>query len=383
MPALDQFRRLLRGSGLAIWVVVGASTVFSQVQRTPRPGEGDRMLGVWLAVHLLYAVAFWLATRPGRLRSARGNALLLCAGEAAAVLALVALPPCFGLEGALLIPVALQVGVHLSPRPAVTWVAAQTLLFAAVVTLHWGWHWAAVLAGAYLPFQVLAAFTADLLRRESEDRARLAAANAELEATRGLLSESSRVAERLRISRELHDVLGHHLAALSLNLEAASHLSEGDARKHVSRAREIARGMLGDVEEAVRALRKEDALDLAGAVRRLTDGIPRPRIHLSFADGLRVTDPKAAQVLLRCAQEIITNAVRHARAENLWLEFATENGNVEIRARDDGHGASRIEAGAGLSGMRERVEEGGGSVSWDATPGGGFRLTALLPAGPR
>jgi signal transduction histidine kinase len=56
---------------------------------------------------------------------------------------------------------------------------------------------------------------------------------------------------------------------------------------------------------------------------------------------------------------------------------------VQIRARDDGDGASTIRPGSGLSGMRERLEEGGGSVSWSASPGGGFRLTAILPAGPR
>ncbi|HEY7862986.1 MAG TPA: sensor histidine kinase [Thermoanaerobaculia bacterium] len=382
MPALDRFRRYLRWSGLAIWFVVGASVVLYRLPQTPRPGS-EPLLEVWLAAHALFAAAFWLATRPGRAERDPAGTLGLCAGELAAVLALVALPPCFGLEGALLIPIALQIGALLPRRAALSGIAGQTALFAAIVTVHWNWHWAVALAGAYLPFQVLAVFTADLLRREALDHLRLSAVNAELEATRDLLAEGSRAAERLRIAREMHDVLGHHLAALSLNLEAASHRTEGEAKHHVATAQQIARSLLGDVGESVRALREEETLDLAAAVRRLAEGIPRPRIHLSFADDLRVTDPRAAQALVRCAQEIITNAVRHARAENLWLEFATEESQVQIRARDDGDGASTIRPGSGLSGMRERLEEGGGSVSWSASPGGGFRLTAILPAGPR
>jgi signal transduction histidine kinase len=381
MPAFDRFRRYLRWSGLAIALVVGSAAVLYRLPNRGNPLAPALLLEYWLAALALFAAALFLATRPGKSERDFPGTLVLCAGELAAVLALVALPPCFGLEGALLIPIALQLGSLLPRRAALLWIGAQTALFAAVVTVHWHWHWAVALAGAYLPFQVLAAFTADLLRREELDRLRLAAANAELEATRELLAEGSRAAERLRIAREMHDVLGHHLAALSLNLEAASHRAEGEAKRHVATAQQIARGLLGDVGESVRALRHEESLDLAAAVRRLAEGIPSPRIHLAFDDGLCVSDPRAAQALVRCAQEIITNAVRHARARNLWLEFAVEESQVKIRARDDGDGASRIEAGAGLSGMRERLEEGGGSVSWSASPGEGFRLTAILPAG--
>jgi signal transduction histidine kinase len=93
--------------------------------------------------------------------------------------------------------------------------------------------------------------------------------NAELRATRALLAESARVNERTRISRELHDLLGHHLTALSLNLEVAGHLSEGRVKEHVQQAHTLARLLLTDVREAVSQLREGGAIDLGAALRPL------------------------------------------------------------------------------------------------------------------
>ncbi len=72
-----------------------------------------------------------------------------------------------------------------------------------------------------------------------------------------MLTESSRIAERMRISRELHDLVGHHLTALSLNLEVANHLVGGAAQEHVRQAQTVARLLLTDVREAVSQLRED------------------------------------------------------------------------------------------------------------------------------
>jgi signal transduction histidine kinase len=87
-------------------------------------------------------------------------------------------------------------------------------------------------------------------------------------------------------------------------------------------------------------------------------------------------------VLLRCAQEIITNTARHAGARNLWLRFDYVNANLlELYARDDGRGATNFRPGNGLSGMRERLVEFEGSVTVDAALLQGFALTVRLPLG--
>jgi signal transduction histidine kinase len=374
----DDYRRLLRAGGFAVWIAVGLPVFLFSLR--PSPGRGNpAAFAAWAVSYLLFGLAFWLATARDRSESDRAGMLGLVAGQAAAVLSLVALPPCFGLEGALLVLVAFELGGLLSRRAAVIWIAAQSACLLAVVWLHWGWHWAVVLAFAYLPFQLIADRTTRLLAEETAARKRLTAANAELEATRELLAQSVRLVERARIGRDLHDVLGHHLTALSLNLEVASHLTEGDARRRIDTAQSVTKLLLGDVRSVVGALRSEEGLDLPAALHKLADGIPQPRVHIGVAPGLSIEDPAEGEVVLRCAQEIVTNAVRHSRADNLWLDVTRSGAGIEIRGRDDGRGAAAVASGHGLAGMRERVEHRGGTLSLETAPGRGFSVTAVLP----
>src|ERR671919_1026575 len=181
------------------------------------------------------------------------------------------------------------------------------------------------------------------------------------------------LAERERLSRELHDTLGHHLTALSLNLEAARHLAADDrTREQVERAQSVTSLLLRDVRGVVSALRGEDPIGLADALRILVDAVPEPRIHLQVADDLPVTDPLRAQTVLRCVQEIITNAVRQAHAANLWIELSRSDSGLRITASDDGRGANEIRPGHGLLGMRERVEAVGGHLDIQSEVTRGF-----------
>ena len=374
----DDYRRLLRASSFLVWVIVGLPVVLFQLAASRRGGP-VLPFASWMAAYLLFGVCLFLATSPRRRRAGRGSPLLLAAGQTAAVLALVALPPCFGLEGALLVVVALELAPDLPRREAAAWILAQSAALLTVVWLHWGWQWGVVLAGAYLPFQLIAFATARLLAEETAGRERLAAANAELEATRELLAQSARITERSRIARDLHDLLGHHLTALSLNLEVASHLADGDALKRVETAQAVTKLLLGDVREAVGTMREARGLDLPAALRKLGDGVTRPRVHVEVAPDFAVQDAVAGETVLRCAQEIVTNAVRHAAAENVWLAVAMSGEGIALRARDDGRGAESVPQGHGLSGMRERLEQRGGRLSVQTAPGRGFSIEAVLP----
>lgn len=375
----DDYRRQLRRGGLAVWAAVGFPVLITELLASSRLRDATAItaLAAWAAALLLFGIAFERAT--ARRGSDRRGAIALVAGQTAAVLALVALPPCFGLEGILLVLVALQLGGLLGRRAALGWIALQSAALLGVVWLHWGWHWGVVLAFAYLPFQLIADATTRLLAEETAARESLTVANAELESARGLLARTTRLAERTRIARDLHDLLGHHLTALSLNLEVASHLSDGDARRHVERAQSVTKLLLGDVRGVVDALRQDKDVDLPAALRNLGEGIPRPRLHIEIAPEFAVEDPSAGEVILRCAQEIVTNAVRHARAENLWLLIGRSGADVRIEARDDGCGALAVQSGNGLLGLRERFEQCGGAFSFDTAPGRGFRVTAVLP----
>ena len=240
--------------------------------------------------------------------------------------------------------------------------------------------WEALFQSAfYVGFAAFVLVTAYVARQQAEAREEQRRLNAELRATRVLLAESARVNERTRISRELHDLLGHHLTALSLNLEVAGHMTEGRAQEHVRQAHTLARLLLTDVREAVSQLRESGAIDLSAALLPLAEKVPSLAIHMDIDEPLTLDDPQRAHVLLRCTQEIITNAVRHAGARNLWLHCRREACDILIDARDDGVGGEAVVAGNGLRGMRERLAQYGGSLETDTAPGKGFRLRISLP----
>src|SRR3546814_4143958 len=157
-------------------------------------------------------------------------------------------------------------------------------------------------------------------RQQAQARDEQRRLNAELRATRTLLAESARVNERTRISRELHDLLGHHLTALSLNLEVASHITEGKAHEHVGQAHTLARLLLSDVREAVSQIRGNDAIDMSATLLPLADNVPGLRIDMVMPKPFLLDDPERAHVLLRCTQEIITNAVRRSEEHTSELQ---------------------------------------------------------------
>jgi signal transduction histidine kinase len=231
----------------------------------------------------------------------------------------------------------------------------------------------------YAGFCVFVFVTSLVARQQVEAREEQRRLNAELRATRLLLAESARVNERTRISRELHDLLGHHLTALSLNLEVAGHLSEGRVREHVTQAHTLARLLLTDVREAVSQLREGGTIDLSAALRPLAENVPSLLIEMDIESPLTLDDPERAHVLLRCTQEIITNAVRHAAAQHLWISARREACRIVMEARDDGRGADVLVAGNGLRGIRERLAQYGGSLEIESRPGAGFRLRLVLP----
>jgi signal transduction histidine kinase len=238
---------------------------------------------------------------------------------------------------------------------------------------------AAMTAGLFMGISLFAFMSSVVGLKQHAARDELRKLNSELQATQALLADNTRIAERVRIARELHDLVGHHLTALTLNLEVATHLVDGKALEHVQQARSLAKLLLADVREVVSDIRENDKVDLASALATLVEGVPEPKIHLDLPRKLAMMDPLQAQVLLRCGQEAITNSVRHAGARNLWIRLAlTENG-VELTAHDDGRGASDLEVGNGLSGMKERLQQLGGELRLESSPGAGFSLHAWLP----
>jgi signal transduction histidine kinase len=356
------------------WIVCGIPGIEAIVDgRLP-----TARAAVWGAAFIVFGAAFaacgggWAARVPRSVKVA-------LVGLQALAAAVVVLSTGSGQSAALFVIIAAELPFVFDGRTTFAWVGAQAIVVAALFWWMNGPMAALGAGGAFAGFQVFAVSTAWLTRSESIAREALARTNTELTATRELLAENSRVAERLRIARDLHDTLGHHLTALTIQLEVASRLTEGAAAMHVREAHAVAKLLLGDVRDVVGKLRDARRLDLAQALRALALGSPALQIHLDMPAYLEVEDSAQAHALLRCVQEIITNATRHASARNLWITIVQRPEGVDLHARDDGRGVAALQWGNGLRGMRERFEEHAGHVEAESAAGRGFEVRAFLP----
>ena len=228
-------------------------------------------------------------------------------------------------------------------------------------------------------FQIFATTAAWFGINAERARDALAAANADLLATRSLLAETARDGERLRLSRELHDVAGHKLTALKLNLAALSRDPRVAGDTQVALCARLADELLADIREVVQQMRRSDGMDLGPALEALATPFPRPRLHLQIDGDARVGSLAQAEAVLRAVQEGLTNAARHSQANNLWVVLAREPGGLRLDIRDDGRGRGALEPGNGLRGMRERLQALGGGLELGRTNTGGVHLQAWLP----
>jgi signal transduction histidine kinase len=357
----------LAGAAFATWSLVALPTILG--------GALSPRFPWWLLAWLAFGGLLGLAWRS--LPTER-TAVAARFGQAASIVAMVGLL-CNGFEGALLVVIAAQLGLSASLRHGLSWILLQTLATAIAIGLHWAPRPAILLAPPYLGFQLFAFLTVRFAARESASRRALAEGNAELRRAQDLLADRARQDERLRLARELHDALGHHLTAMSLNLEVAAHQTGDPARESVRTAQSLARLLLHDVKEIAGALQDEEEIDLGRELRRLAGEIPVPRVHLDLPPDLQVGTTRRSRAVLRCVQEIVTNAIRHGEARNLWVALRSERGLLRLAAHDDGRGAEHLRDGGGLSGMRCRLEELGGSLSIETSPASGFFVRATLP----
>jgi signal transduction histidine kinase len=369
---------LLRYAGLFTWLCASIPLFMMQIWYQS-PLEINQYLAWWV-LHLVFGFTYWNQAKALPVRTGIPHRLVTLSVLTVSALGVSMLSES-SLGGILLLTVAGLLPWMLPPAPALTWLISQNVLLVAVVNgiPEVTFRQAAFVGGAFLGISLFAFMSGIVALRQHIARDALRKVNSELRATQALLADNTRIAERVRIARELHDLVGHHLTALTLNLEVATHLVDGKALEHVQQARSLAKLLLADVREVVNDMRVDDKVDLAAALRTLVSGVPEPLIHLDLPSELAMTDPQRAQVLLRCAQEMITNSVRHAQAQNLWLSLVQDVNGVALTARDDGRGVGKVEAGNGLNGMAERLRLMGGELKIKTSPGDGFSLQAWIP----
>ncbi len=234
---------------------------------------------------------------------------------------------------------------------------------------------------AYAAFQLFAAFVSQAAYVAQESRRDVLRANRELRAARALVAEGARAQERLRLSRELHDIAGHKLTALKLQLSLEMRTQASSASGTLVQCLTLADELLTDIRMVVSALRQEDTIDLRTALLALNPAVATVSVKFNIEPGAVVSDIAKAEALLRCAQEGLTNALRHGGATEILVTLSRSDEELVLSVEDNGAGYSSPTppAGNGLRGLRERLEEFQGVVSLDRRTPRGCVLRAVLP----
>lgn len=252
-----------------------------------------------------------------------------------------------------------------------------------IQSMVWGENQALLTGALFWTFNLFAMMMSSTTIRETAAREQADALNRQLLSTQHLIKQAITQDERLRIARNIHDVLGHHLTALTINLQVASRKSDlakcEDVKTHVEQCHAIAKLLLSDVREAISDIRENAAIDFKGAVRSLVSDLPRPQVTLHIQDNLTLTNVRIADALLRCMQEGLTNAIRHSQSHEFTISLTQQNQQYNLVMQDRQFVAQKsFQQGNGLTGMRERVEALGGRVVFEFNEIG-FRLAIDIP----
>lgn len=374
--------KALRYGGIAAYICVGIP-LFSDSFRPNEVATGTVPYLGWLLSYLTFGFAY--TTLAKHLTTARQtnrtNVLLLIVLNVSAFGVGYFLKT--GLTVVLLMLIAGVLPWILPLYGSLLWAVLQNYSLIPIFLRREGFTWTDVIVQStlYVGFTGFTYIVSLIAKQQLDSRERLHRLFTELRATRALLDETAKLNERMRISRDLHDVVGHHLTALNLNLEAARHLTAGPSAIHIERAHSTAKNLLHDVRDVVSDLRDAEEIDIASSLRALVkDPISALNVHLQIQQFIVINSTRIGLTVLRCVQETITNAARHSSAKNLWLTVIVENQNrLKLVAYDDGKGSNLIREGNGLKGMRERIDELNGTMNVSSGMEGGFNISITIP----
>jgi two-component system sensor histidine kinase DesK len=208
---------------------------------------------------------------------------------------------------------------------------------------------------------------------------RIARANRELRATRKELARLAVSEERLRIARDLHDLLGHSLSVIALKSELARKLVEREpsqAAAELDDIQSVSRTALAEVREAVQGYRR---LALAEALESARAALAAAGIDCELAETDVPLPADVDAVLAWAVREGTTNVIRHSGALHCAIRVDADGDRAAVEIEDDGNASRSIGRGSGLNGLRERAQRVRGELEAGALPEGGFRLRLTVP----
>ncbi|MEU4104336.1 sensor histidine kinase [Streptomyces tanashiensis] len=358
-------RRQDRGpSGLSLlpWLLMGMGALSHLLGgEAPNPWIGG--LGL-LAFNSVYIAIVFRAFDPRSRETPLTWGLLITLGALTFGLALG-----YGREWLLLFPL-LGLGVGAVVRrgrllPVITF--PLVLAVGAVTFWRDGWNSIGIVYGTFISIMV----TAAILALDETVR--------QLRATREELARAAVEKERLRFSRDLHDLLGHTLSVIVVKSEVVRRLAPRDldaALAQVADIESVGRQALTEIREAVTGYREGS---LATELDRARDALSSAGIEPVVRRSGPLLEPQTEALLSWVVRESATNAVRHSGASRCEIDLSGSAGRVRLTVTDDGRGPANGTPGSGLRGLRERVAAAGGTLDSGPAPRGGFRVTAELP----
>ncbi|RFS80942.1 hypothetical protein D0T12_34570 [Actinomadura spongiicola] len=363
------------------WSWVALDVLVAYVSATITIGDSDVTASPFHGpVVARVAAVVWFAAIAGR-RFAPATALGAAATATAAMA--VAGHPLTNLSAASAL--ALTMVAQTRPRPRALAVAAVpvAVALAGLATVNTE----TVVLGAFLHGGALLAGDTARSRWEADTALRAHEAERAAAVRRRALAD-----ERDRMSRELHDAVGHAVTVMVTHAGAAR-LTLGDERPDVRRSlgciEEVGRAALGDLDRVLGLLDGTDTTDppdLAAELRGLVAGLPPGlRTELVIDGGLPTIPGPVTRTLHRIVQEALTNVVRHARAGTVWIVVAHTGDEMRVTVSDDGAAAPGPPrpSGRGIDGMRERATRLGGTLRAGPAPDGGWRVEATVPSTAR
>lgn len=381
--------QLASGGNLAFVVVVlaayvSAVTALVYSRRAVAGTEVLTLIGAGTAYLLVGTYGFTLCRRAGTRRAVAAyfTVQLLLA------VFLILLRGSAGELSLILLPLAAQSALVLPPRSMIAVCALIYLTLVSPLIMRGRWTDAVAIALTYGTGIVFVVVFTRIAASEREARAKLGAANRQLQEHAAQIEELATTKERNRLARELHDSIGHYLTVVNVQLGAAQAVFALDrerALEHLAKARSLTQEGLAEVRRSVAALRASPAESrpLPQALAQLIEQwrITGTHVTLEINGTPRPLTPQADLTLYRAAQEALTNVGKHARAAHvaLTLDYRAAT-SVRLRIEDDGAGSGDLDQGFGLLGIRERAQLLGGAVRVRTQTGQGFTLEVELPA---
>ncbi|OQY29029.1 MAG: hypothetical protein B6I38_08655 [Anaerolineaceae bacterium 4572_5.1] len=374
--------QLLYFIGYFAWGAVGLLGI-----RLIEPGP---MRTLCLGLVILYGVLFAV--------SAKVSAAwkdICCLVQTITVAALIALNSGWGVFPILYFILSAEVMMAFSQRKGLLWIGLFALFTAGIFVLVAGWQTGIITSlpyiAGYLFFGIFASAVAQA-RRERDKNSRLLQelqnVHRKLQDYSARIEELTISEERNRLSREMHDTLGHRLTVVAVQLEGAQRLIGENPEKSVNivrTAREQIREALRELRGIVATMREplQVNIPLRKALPKLIDAFEEAtdfQVHLTIEDDVPNLTKAYRLTVYRIVQEAFTNIQRHAQAQNIWARIFLKEDHLVITIADDGVGfPEQISEGTfGLVGIRERASHFGGTVHLESRNGGGAQLRVEL-----